>query len=157
MNSYVEDETFVLCNVQNGPTKIGDLWNCHTSKAVGFNIFGTKDLREEHLEACSVNELTYTLTNVKSTSDTYRFVEASGHASLEILAGLIQVAEIDDRELPNEDLLLCSYKRCTFDVRARQSANGALDDQVVRKIINGEIKATHVVRSEVLGIKATAA
>jgi hypothetical protein len=37
---YFEDDTHILPVITGGPIGLGDLWNCQTSKRVGFNLFG---------------------------------------------------------------------------------------------------------------------
>jgi hypothetical protein len=39
-NNYVENTSLELPIIKDGVKGLGDLWDCHTSKRVGFNLFG---------------------------------------------------------------------------------------------------------------------
>ena len=86
VETYVEDQPLVLPNVEGGPTGIGDLWNCHTSKSVKWNLFG-RQLSAEHLAAEPRKSMAYKLTHVRSTGDRHKHLDVSGEVALELLGG----------------------------------------------------------------------
>lgn len=138
---YMEDVGISLPNIEGGPTAIGDLWNCHTSQAVGLNLFG-KNLTSDHLDVDTIKELSRTLTHCRSACDHQKLFHLSGEAELELKGGLIKVRggavySSDQQTFTSEEELICHYDYKTFVVKADQQAK-VFDDLVLEKISKGQ-------------------
>lgn len=141
---YVEDKSFLLPYLENGPTSIGALWDCQTSTTVhGFNLFGNVP-GEDHVKVDEIHAADYTLRHVKSTSDRQKTLQVGGEVSLEILDGMIKVGGSADYEETNatslsEEELLCTYDLTTCSVETLPSVKETINHVVLENILNGKV------------------
>lgn len=152
---YKEDEELELPNLDNGVTKLGDLWDCQSSRALGANLFA-KSLDEKYLEATPIPSKIFRLDHLKTTEDKLKTLYVDGELSLELLAGLIKItgsASFDDKDKSEKhyEKLTCRYNMTNFCVDLLPQAKEVLNQQVVDQLMEGKIKATHVVKRVIVG------
>jgi len=137
--SYVEKGGISLpSGLENGPTGIGDLWDCHESRAVPGNLFS--GLTVDDFEIDNIQQVDYQLTHVKSTKDRVKNVDVNGELSLEFLGGLIKVsgqASYDNKESGHflEEELECSYKLTNHAIQTKTTAYVKMDELMKTKIL----------------------
>jgi hypothetical protein len=160
--TYVEDSliTLPILSILNNLTKLGDLWDCHSSEIIGENLFdGTLD--GDYVSASPIDALDYQLIHNKSSGDLIKSLKVGGELSLEFLAGLIPVKgsanyENEDNQTINREHVICNYTRETFSVFINHQAKSLINKMIENKILKGEIKATHFVRGIILGAQLNA-
>jgi hypothetical protein len=158
--TYVEDQSLIIPVLNDGVTSLGDLWDCNQSKYVGENLFRTK-LDGKYITASPIQTFDYRLVHNKSSSDRIKLVNVSGEVSLELLAGLITVKgsadyESDKKDSTRREQLICHYKREIFSINALPNSKDILNEFVVEKLMQKELKATHFVRGITLGAEVKA-
>lgn len=141
--TYVERKPLTLPSNVDGLTAIGDLWNCHDSTRVGYNLFGCS-LTKKHLHADVVEDLRSTLIHVRSTTDKHKVLHVEGEVSVEFLSGLIKASgeaafdSMDHTSLSEEELQY-AYDRVTYVKKVLPSAKEVIDEHVLEKIMKGKL------------------
>ncbi|CAG8479801.1 12163_t:CDS:2 [Cetraspora pellucida] len=158
--SYVEDSTFTLSYIENDALFLGALWNCHLSKPAGYNLFAKK-LTSDHLAIHPLKNLDYHLIHVKSIEDKLTTLKISGAMSIEILSGILNVEGSGYYDTmssinSNEEQLICQYNLDNYLVELLPQAKEVMDNIVKNNLFEKKIKATHVVRSIILGARVSA-
>jgi hypothetical protein len=160
--NYVEDSTIILpiLPTLNNLSKLGDLWDCHSSEVVGDQLF-KEDLDGEYISVSPIDSLDYQLIHNKSSSDLIKSFNIGGEMKLEILAGLIPVTGSanyvsEEKQQTSREHLICHYARETYSLYIKQNSRAIINELVEEKIIKGEIKATHCVRGIILGAQLNA-
>ncbi|XP_061435665.1 uncharacterized protein LOC133360810 [Lethenteron reissneri] len=159
-NVYMEDVTIVLPITENGVCGLGELWDCHRSKSTHHNLFG-KQLQKEHVIFHPLKTSNYNLTRLKNTEDHVKLVKLSGAMSMEFLSGLIKVEGCGEyngnvTSSGNEEKLVCQYNLENGSVFLLPQAKTVINQTITDLLMNGNIKATHVVHGLILGAEVNA-
>jgi hypothetical protein len=162
LENYVEDSTIILpiLPTLNNLSKLGDLWDCHSSEVVGEQLFN-EDLDGEYISASPIDALDYQLIHNKSSDDLVKSFNLGGEMKLEILGGLIPITGSanyvsEDKQQLSKEHFICHYTRETYSLFIKQNSRAIINEVVEEKIIKGEIKATHCVRGIILGAQLNA-
>ena len=154
MSIYNEDKVFVLPNIKEGVSALGDLWDCHESKYLNINLF-KEYLSAVHLKASQISDMEYKLTHLKTVKDKVKHIDVEGSLELEVLAGLIKVdgsadLKIKSEEARNFEQIACYYFMQNYLVDVLPKAKEILNENVVAQLKN-QLKATHYVSRVIVG------
>lgn len=113
------------------------------------------------MKAEPLKMLDYTLTHVKNTEDKLKTIKVEGLMSVELYSGLIKVegyAEFDSKAVNNmsEERLIVQYLLDDWFVSLQPQAKEVMNNEVKNRLLEGKIKATHVVRAVTLGAEVNA-
>ncbi|CAG8480116.1 24027_t:CDS:2 [Dentiscutata erythropus] len=157
---FVENSSFSLPYIQDGVYGLGDLWDCNLSKRVGFNLF-TENFTKDHLIIRPLKKLDYRLTHVKCTEDKFEAFKIDALLGIELLPDIIRIEGEGhygamSAKSSNEEQLICQYNLDNYLVELLPQAKDVMDDIVVRRLLDKQLKATHVVRGIILGAEVNA-
>ena len=88
---YIEDNPITLPVLNNGVTRLGDLWDCNRSVFLGQNLFNV-ELDGENVIASPIDNVDYKLIHSKSTSEKIKYLKLGGEVSLDVLGGIISIS-----------------------------------------------------------------
>lgn len=152
---HEEDCSFQMPNIKNGVQQLGDLWDCTTDTSLHLNLF-SQDLDEKHLRAGEIGSQKYVLEQIKSSEDKIKSLHVDGSIALSLMSGLIKIEgscsfDSVDKSDKLYEKLKCQYYVENYFIEILPSARDIIDDLVKKKILNKEIKATHVVNRVIIG------
>ncbi len=144
----VENESFELPFLENGVQNIGDLWDCRNSVPLNYNLFD--NLTDSHLVANVIGEKKTDLHYIKDTKDQLNIIKVDADAKLELLSGLIKAGgslNFDMKSSADDafEKQTFRYDLKSHTIQLRMHANERLNEGLIGKLMNGDVKATHVV------------
>ena len=155
LGKHIEDCSFDMPNIKDGVQQLGDLWDCTTDTPIRLNLF-SQNLDEKHLRAGEIGSQKYTLEQIKSSEDKIKSLHVDGSVALSLMSGLIKIEgscnfdSVDKSDKLYEKLKCRCYVENYF-IDLLPSAKEIMDDLVKKKLLNKEIKATHVVNRVIIG------
>ncbi len=153
--TYMEDQTLTIPILDNDVMNIGDLWDCRESETVKGNLFN-EQLKEECVYFIPIESLEYKLTHYRSRCDEFESMNLSREVTLELEAGLIQL-KCSNQDYPSyEERIICHFLRETSSFHASTILKKKINELIVKKILEKEIKPTHFVSGIILGVEVRA-
>ncbi len=131
------------------------MWDCTTDTAIRLNLF-SQNLDEKHLRAGEIGSQNYTLEQIKSSEDKIKSLHVDGSIALSLMSGLIKIEgscifDSVDKSDKLYEKLKCRYYVENYFIDLLPSAKEIMDPLVKNKLLNKEIKATHVVNRVIIG------
>ncbi len=103
-----------------------------------------------------LKESTYNLIHLKNSEDKLKLLKIDGELKLEIMCGLLKCegsGSFDDEEKKeiSEENLSCRYDLMNYSVSMLPGAREFTDSHVSKMLLENKIKATHVVKTVIIG------